>query len=422
MTIERRADLVLPTVLDDLAGYSNPDYLNDVLASTARMRQRRASASLQRWLPTGAFGLGPQVPWRGLAVALVILALLVASLALVTGAFRNQYAPPFGLAETGLVAFVSGDDLIATMPDGADRRSLVTGDGVQWGLVWSHRGDRFAYWSAKPTKEDRASLWVADRDGSNQHRITGELISGQPDIFPGASWSPDDRQLAFADAGKLFVVDADGTNLHPVGGNDHTRGVPVWSPDGKLIAYTGQPLFDPDFNTSLWVITRDGLTDRMVIPSEGGNEIGANTNPSWSPDSRSVLAHTGGGLPPNSISIARLDDAGEWSQGPIVSGATWNYMPAWSTTGTQFAFLQAIDGSDPEAFIVMVADADGSNVHPLSDRHVGLATPCWSPDDRFIRAAVDGAIVLLPLDGSEPVDIPTGDGPSAGCDMQRRAP
>ena len=59
----------------------------------------------------------------------------------------------------------------------------------------------------------------------------------------------------------------------------------------------------------------------------------------------------------------------------------------------------------------MVADADGSNVRPVSDRHVTLATPCWSPDDRFIRAegvesGGNRTVVLLPLDGSPPVDIP----------------
>ena len=76
----------------------------------------------------------------------------------------------------------------------------------------------------------------------------------------------------------------------------------------------------------------------------------------------------------------------------------------------------------------MLADADGSNVHPLSTRHVALATPCWTPDDQFIRAdglgiGADHTIVLFPLDGAEPVEIPAlGDAPCAGCYMQRLAP
>jgi hypothetical protein len=425
MTIERRADLVLPAVLDDLAGRSNLEYLDDVLVATARMRQRRVSASITRRLPTfgpaGASVFGPRLPLRGLAVALIIIALLVASLALLAGSARKRLPEPFGLAATGLVAYVSGDDIVATMPDGTGRRALITGDGAQWGLTWSHRGDRFAYWSATPTSADPASLWVADGDGSNRQRVTDEPVPDVADTLPSVSWSPDDGQLAFSNAGVLFVVNADGSGLHPVGRHDHTRAGPVWSPDGMLIAYTGQPLDDPYITTSLWVITPDGLTDRLVIPAEGGNEIGANSNPSWSGDSRSLIAHTGGGTLPNSISIARRDVAGKWSHQYIVSGATWNYMPALSTSGTRFTFLRAVEGADDE-FVVMVADADGSNVHPLSGRHVGLATPCWSPDDRFVRAAADGAIVLLPLDGSAPVDIPTGDVPSVGCQMQRLAP
>src|SRR5204863_6283547 len=115
----------------------------------------------------------------------------------------------------------------------------------------------------------------------------------------------------------------------------------------------------------------------------------------------------GDGITPNSISIARRDGSGRWSHRRIVSGPAWNYLPAFSTTGTRFTFLRYVDGSDPEEFVVMVADADGSNLHPLSDRHVGLATPCWSPDDRFIRATGNGTIVLFPLDGSRPVDTPT---------------
>jgi Tol biopolymer transport system component len=428
MTIERRADLVLPAVLGDLAGSASPDYIDDVLVATARMRQRRASASIQRWLPMvdtmGASVLGPRHPWRGLAVALVIIALLVASLALLAGAAARKLAPPFGLAEPGLVAFVSGDDIIATMPDGTDRRPLVTGEGVQWGLTWTHRGDRFSFWSA-PTTDDPASLWAADRDGSNQHRVTAEPVSGVPDLLPNVSWSPDDRQLAFSNAGVLYVANADGTDVHSVGGHTHTRGGPVWSPDGSLIAYTGQPLNDPYVTTSLWVITPDGLTDTLVIPAEGGNEIGANANPSWSADSRSLLSHTGDGISPNSISIARRDAAGAWSPSRhiVTGGPTGNYLPAWSTTGTRFTFLQYVDGSDPEEFVVMVADADGSHVDPLSDRHVvGLSTPCWSPDDLFVRAATNGTILLFPLDGSAPVEIPTADGPSVGCNVQRRAP
>ena len=199
MTIERRADLVLPPVLGELAGNANPDYLR-----RRPGRHVRACASgehrrpCQRWLPVaapaGASLARPADPWRGLAVALVILALLVASLALVSGAIRKQYAPAFGLAETGLVAFTDGDNIVATMPDGTGRRTLINADGVQWGAIWSHRGDRFAYWSATPATTDPGiPVGGGSRFGSNPRLVAGDLTSEQADMFPASSWSPDDR-------------------------------------------------------------------------------------------------------------------------------------------------------------------------------------------------------------------------------------
>jgi Tol biopolymer transport system component len=352
----------------------------------------------------------------------------VASLGLLAIGAARRLAPPFGLAATGLVAFEEGGDLVATMPDGTGLRTLVTGPGVHWGLIWSHRGDSFAYWSTASTTVNLqaapASLWVSNWDGSNQHRLTKDPVLGVNDFFPNVSWSPDDQQLAFSNAGVLDLVNSDGTGLHPIGHSGRTRIGPVWSPNGSLIAYTAKPLGDPYNNQSLWVIAPDGTGDQEVIPSEGGAEIGSNLNPTWSPDSRSLLTHTGGGSDPNPISIARRNDAGAWSPYQhLVSSPEQNYLPAWSTTGTRFTFLREVPGT-PD-YVVMVADADGSNVRQLSTHHVTLTTPCWSPDDRFIRAEGAGAdrtIVLFPLDGSPEHEIPARAGVSAGCYLQRLAP
>ena len=360
--------------------------------------------------------------WAG--VALVILALLVASLALVAGAIRRQYAPAFGLAETGLVAFANGDDIVATKPDGTPS-PLITGDGCMGPhLVAPRRPFRLLVRRAGET--DPASLWWRSRRlEPTPRRRRSDLRTGRR--VSRISWSPDDQQLAFADAGVLYVVNADGTGLH--GHHDPTNEAPRLVAGRLADRLLGATAHDAYNTTSLWVITPDGLTDQLVIPAEGGNEIGVNTNPSWSPDARSLLAHTGGDnyTTPNSISIASRDAAGTWSHSHIVQGSTWNYLPAWSTTGTQFTFLRAVDGTDGD-YLVMVANADGTNIRSLSTRHVALATPCWTPDDLFIRAAslvngTDPKTTLLPLDGTEPVDIPwLGDGQSAGCYPQRLAP
>jgi Tol biopolymer transport system component len=428
VTAPRDTDRLIATWLVETSPEGHVDYLDETLEAIGGLRQRPAWASLGRWLPTRLTLPRVAVPRAAPYLALLALLLIGALLALVIAGSQKRLPPPFGLAVPGLVAFTSGDDIIATMPDGTGRRPLVANDGVQWGLIWSHRGNRFAYWSASSANAELAHLWVADGDGSNQHRLTGDPVPGVADLLPNVTWSPDDRQLAFSNNGVLYVADADGTGLHRVGDPDHDRGFPVWSPDGSLIAYTGSPLHDPYTTWSVWVISPDGAGDHQVIPAAGGAEI-ANVNPSWSPDSRSLLSHTGDGTEPTSIWIAHRDAAGAWSQARrLISGPEGNYLPAWSTTGTRFTFLRAVEAAEDvvtEDFFVMVADADGSHVRRLSDRHVSLATPCWSPDDRFIRAEGAGAdrtILLIPLDGSPPLDIPAGSGGSAGCYLQRLPP
>ena len=204
--------------------------------------------------------------------------------------------------------------------------------------------------------------------------------------------------------------------------------VPVWSPDGSLIAYSGEPLNTTDPDTSLWVITPDGLNDQRVIPSEGGYEIGVNTNPSWTPDSRSLLTHTVGMGTPRTASRSREETrqatgpTSTSSRDPRGTACQRGRPPGPSSRSS--AKSTAPTGSSSSWWPTPTARTSTR----CSTRHVALATPCWTPDDRFIRAAslengTDPRTTLLPLDGTQPVDIPwVGDGQFAGCYPQRLAP
>jgi len=444
MTARRDTDRLIATWLTEVAPERHVDYLDTTLEAIGAIGQRPAWASPTRWLPSQLTGHRVALP--RLAPILVILALLLAAtlVGLAIAGSRPRLPAPFGLAATGLVAFESGGDIVATLPDGTSRRTLIDDAGFQWGQVWSHRGDRFAYWSA-PTIGDPASLWVADPDGRNRQLLTAERTlftagsRGVPargvepaDYLPGVNWSPDDRSLAFATdstdgTAGLYVVNADGTDLRRIGDDTHQRADPVWSPNGALIAYRGQPLNDPYTEMSSWVITPDGRTDLLVIPAVGPEEF-SNANPSWSRDGQSFLVQTGQ-LDGIDISIAERDAEGTWSHRVIVGGPNNDYHPAWSTSGTQFSFIRLVRGSDPETFVLMVADADGSHVRPVTSINVTYSVQCWSPDDRFIRVAgpvaagAERTILLTPLDGSPVLEIPApGDFGNGVCQVQRIAP
>jgi hypothetical protein len=429
MTARHDTDRVIALWLTEIAPEVHVDYLDETLGALDRVRQRPVWASPGRWLPMQTTLPRVAVPRAAPYLALLAILLVGLIVALAVAGGQRRLPAPFGLAATGLVAFESGGDIVVANPDGSGRRPLVATQGTQWSPIFSRRGDRIAYWSA-PQTDHPASLYVADADGSDAHLVTGEQTFLVTDALPSMSWSADDRQLAFsADPGVLYVLNADGTDLHPVGTPDRKRNGPVWSPDGTRIAYTRQPLGDPyDLNSS-GVIKTDGQDDE-VIPAGGGWEI-ANVNPSWSPDGRSFLVHTEGFYQgaDTDISIAERDAAGKWSHRKIVDGPTWDFHPSWSNSGTHFSFIRLVEGSNPEKLELMVADADGSNVRPVSSVEIGFAAQCWAPDDRFIRAAApvdtgaDRTILLIPLDGAPPVEIPTpGDASKGVCQTQRLAP
>ena len=429
MTARRDSDRVIAIWLTEIAPQGPVDYLDETLSALDRVRQRPAWTSPGRWLPMQLTLPRVVVPRATPYLALLALLLIGLMIALAVAGGPQRLPAPFGLAATGLVAFESEGDIVVANADGSGRRPLIAAQDTQWSPTFSRRGDRIAYWSA-PKLGDPGSLFVADVDGSDARLITGEQRFVVADALPAVNWSPDDRRLAFSsDAGDLYVVNADGTDLHRIGDFSHQRIGPVWSPDGTLIAYTGQPLGDPYSTTSSWVITPDGLDDQEVIPAEGRWEI-ANVNPSWSPDGRSLLVHTGVSFEgeDTDIYIAQRDAAGRWTHRAIVAGPTSDYHPSWSNWGTQFSFIRLVEGSNPEQHQLMVADADGSNVRRVSTAALRFNAQCWSPDDRFIRSfapyddPAQRTMLLIPLDGSAIVEIPAPGEMSMGvCSTQRLA-
>jgi len=115
-------------------------------------------------------------------------------------------------------------------------------------------------------------IYVTDYDGANQRRLT---VSRQLNVTP--SWSPDARALAYTTyrpIPDIFVSRIyEGVLQNPTKGVG-TNYLPVFSPDGKQIAFMSAR----DGNPDIYVMNVDGSNVRRLTNHPAGD-----VSPTWSP-------------------------------------------------------------------------------------------------------------------------------------------
>jgi tetratricopeptide (TPR) repeat protein len=149
-------------------------------------------------------------------------------------------------------------------------------------------------------------------------------------------WSPDGQQIVFDSdregdrKWRIYRMWSGGGDLVSLGFGQW----PVWSRQGKTIAYQGCD--DAGNRCGLWLMAPDGTNRRPVTDAPG------DVMPTWSPDG-------------SRLAFASADRSGNWdiymvnvqSGGvtPLVASGAIDAHPVWSPDGAQVAFLSNQDGS-----------------------------------------------------------------------------
>ena len=414
----RDVDRLLVTWLDSDAPASEPDHLLEaVLARTARTRRRPGWSIPERWLSVQL-----TMRWRrapSLAPVVVVMALIAALIvvALIAGT-RPRVPPPFGVAGTGLVAFVDEAQIWVANADGTEARRLTVDAVFKGRPVWSRDGRWIAYLGyAAQDSIDRASLTLVRADGSGAITLVRDAA-----FISTPSWSPDGSTIAFSylpDGSarhQVFVADVDGASSpRPVGPEGRSMERPGFTHDGRsLIAVE----VGAGRSTLVAVDIATGGVRAISSPHGriGGDMEHGSVGHALSPDGSQVLFSAGDDETLRDLFVVGLDGTGETR---IAGTALLEYGASWSPTGTRIAYLLGDFQNFPD---VIVAAADGTDPASVATQSSWFA-PEWSPDGRLLSVAGRGGTVWIvdvaspqdpvriqtdPRPGSEPTDTSPG--------------
>ncbi len=182
--------------------------------------------------------------------------------------------------------------------------------------------------ASKKNSEDETQVWTLNRLGGEAQQLT-RVKQG----VSGYEWSPDGKRLLLSITDpkpweltedkkddkkpRPYVIDRlqfkrdykgylDRYRTHlyvyDVGSKEPPRQItsgdfddssPAWSPDGKRVAFVSNRTAEPDGNpnTDIWIVSADN-TDKGATMLQVTKNPREDSNPSWSPDGRSIVYKT----------------------------------------------------------------------------------------------------------------------------------
>lgn len=210
-----------------------------------------------------------------------------------------------------------------------------------------------------------------------------------------------------------------GTATQPIG-SPASAGSPVWSPNGKMIAFTSAQALEGNGGNAafnIWVMNANGSNQRPLTRATA-MEVNS-IEPVWSPDGTKIAFVSALPIDPNSESndnfniwVVNVDGSAPHPQPlTIHDDGTDSGYPTWSPDGSQIAFAshQSLDVNHPDVpndvYNIWVMNPDGTNLQPLTNSKVAESVePVWQPHGNQI-AFTSG----LSLDPNKPND---SNGPS----------
>lgn len=240
-------------------------------------------------------------------------------------------------------------------------------------------------------------IYSMNADGTNQTRLTNNAVQERSPIF-----SPDGKTIAYTrydtpTVGDLYLMNVDGTGAKRLTSGPETHTAGTFTPDGSKILFTK----NVNQATSIWIMNVDGSEQRRLTTSSEWE-----SSPAISPDGAQVVF-----VRSFELWIMNLDGTGQrkLSNDPFGQAHNASFSPNGSKI--MYSFNKNLNTS------IYIMNSDGTGLTQVSAS--GRYSPRFSPDGKkIVFQANEGfggfgnndEIEVMNVDGSQVVRLTTVEG------------
>jgi Tol biopolymer transport system component len=259
--------------------------------------------------------------------------------------------------------------------------------GSEGAPSWSPDSKKITYLRGSgPSGEIYNDIYVMNSDGTSKTRLIRATDTKNFEVgFESPAWSPDGEKIAFIRTTRvdfvngspssaapatgpsgLYVMKPDGTGLRKLSREMPYAQSPLWSPEGKEIAFSGA-------GEKNYVVNVGGAKLRELMPNVQDHV----SSYSWSPNGKKIALAAVHYRRELDIYVVDADGTGQTN---LTSTKTIiEDEPSWSPDGKQIAFTRAVAGDVHAGQDVYLMNADGTGRSCLANN---ASSPSFAPRDR----------------------------------------